>query len=460
MVSPGVQQYGFFFQLPADICRRLNPVRGALLVNNTVVIGIQWGDEGKGKIVDWLAEKSDVVVRFQGGNNAGHTLVLDGKVFKLSMLPSGIVRPGKLNVIGNGVVLDPWSLFAEIDSVIEQGIKVSPENLVIAENTPLVLPLHRELDILREQRAGSSKIGTTGRGIGPTYEDKVARRAVRVADLGNQGSLDSMIGRLLDHHNVLRAGYGAVPVDGSRLKTELLSIAGRLLEFAGPVWRILNERAEQGKSILFEGAQGSLLDIDHGTYPFVTSSSTVAGAAAAGTGIAPGRLGYILGVCKAYTTRVGSGPFPTELSDEVAHHLATVGHERGTVTGRARRCGWFDAVLAGQVCKLAGVDGLALTKLDVLDSLETLKICTGYRLDGNIVDRLPATADEQGRLEPIYETLPGWEGSVASSRSIGDMPENARNYVARIEQLTGRPVNIVSTSPDRLDTAAVSGPFA
>ena len=428
-------------------------------MNNIVVVGIQWGDEGKGKIVDWLAERSDVVVRFQGGNNAGHTLVHDGITFKLSSLPSGIVRPGTLNVIGNGVVLDPWSLFAEIDTLAEQGVSVSPENLLIAENAPLVLPLHKELDSLRERRAGSHRIGTTGRGIGPAYEDKVARRAVRVADLASPASLDSMMGRLLDHHDALRAGHGAGPVDRAALKSELLGMAERLLAFSGPAWRILNDRADQGQSILFEGAQGCLLDIDHGTYPFVTSSSTVAGTAAAGSGVGPGRLGHILGVCKAYATRVGSGPFPTELSDGVADHLAKVGHERGTVTGRHRRCGWFDAVLARQVCDLAGVDGLALTKLDVLDSLETLRICTGYMLDGSMIDRLPATNAEQERVVPVYETLPGWKGSASSSRSLNDLPVNARSYIARIEELTGRPVNIISTSPERSDTSAVSGPF-
>ena len=428
-------------------------------MNNIVVVGIQWGDEGKGKIVDWLAERSDVVVRFQGGNNAGHTLVHDGITFKLSSLPSGIVRPGTLNVIGNGVVLDPWSLFAEIDTLAEQGVSVSPENLLIAENAPLVLPLHKELDSLRERRAGTHRIGTTGRGIGPAYEDKVARRAVRVADLASPASLDSMMGRLLDHHDALRAGHGAGPVDRTELKSELLGMAERLLAFSGPAWRILNDRADQGQSILFEGAQGCLLDIDHGTYPFVTSSSTVAGTAAAGSGVGPGRLGHILGVCKAYATRVGSGPFPTELSDTVADHLATVGHERGTVTGRPRRCGWFDAVLARQVCDLAGVDGLALTKLDVLDSLDTLRICTGYTLDGSMIDRLPAINAEQERVVPIYETLPGWGGSASSSRSLNDLPRNARSYIARIEELTGRPVNIISTSPERSDTLAVSGPF-
>ena len=428
-------------------------------MNNIVVVGIQWGDEGKGKIVDWLAERSDVVVRFQGGSNAGHTLVHDGITFKLSSLPSGIVRPGKLNVIGNGVVLDPWSLFAEIDTLAEQGIRVSPENLVIAESATLVLPLHRELDALREQRAGLNRIGTTGRGIGPAYEDKVARRAIRVADLASPASLDSMLDRLLDHHDTLRAGYGADPVDRAKLTSELLGMAGRLLSFAGPAWRILNDRAKQGQCLLFEGAQGCLLDVDHGTYPFVTSSSTVAGAAAAGSGIGPGQLGHILGVCKAYATRVGSGPFPTELSDEVADHLATVGHEWGTVTGRPRRCGWFDAVLTRQVCELTGVDGLALTKLDVLDSLDTLRVCTGYMLDGNMIDRLPATSAEQERLVPVYETLPGWNGSTSLARSLNDLPENARNYIARIEALTGRPVNIISTSPERSGTLAVSGPF-
>ncbi len=429
-------------------------------MSNTVVVGIQWGDEGKGKIVDWLAEQSDVVVRYQGGNNAGHTIVLEGKVFKLSTLPSGIIRPEKLNIIGNGVVLDPWALFAEIDTLAEQGVSVTTGNLVIAETVPLVLPLHRELDNLREQRAGRGKIGTTGLGIGPAYEDRTGRRAIRVADLGSERSLDAMLHRLIDHHDALRAGYGVGPVDGPRLKSDLLAISDRLLAFAGPAWKILHDCIADEKPVLFEGAQGAMLDVDHGTYPFVTSSSTFAGAAATGTGIGPGQIGHVLGVCKAYTTRVGAGPFPTELLDDVGHHLATEGHERGTVTGRLRRCGWFDAVLVNQVCRMAGIDGLAITKLDVLDSLETLKICTGYKLDGEPIDRLPVTFAEQAALEPIYECLPGWNGRVSAIRSVGDLPGNARKYIARIEQLVGTPVNVISTSPDRDDTFVVSGPFA
>ena len=429
-------------------------------MGNTVVIGIQWGDEGKGKIVDWLAERCEVVVRFQGGNNAGHTLVLDGKVFKLSMLPSGVIRPGKLNVIGNGVVLDPWALLAEIEGLACMGVSITPENLVIAENTPLVLPLHRELDALREKHAGVAMIGTTGRGIGPAYEDKVGRRSVRVADLGDEKSISQTLRKLLDHHDLLRSGLGAPPVDKERLTSDLAAISGRLLAHAGPAWRILGDRIRQGSSILFEGAQGAMLDVDHGTYPFVTSSSTVAGSAAAGSGIGPGRLDHVLGVCKAYTTRVGAGPMPTELLDETGRHLAAVGHEKGTVTGRDRRCGWFDAVQVRQACEIADVDGLAVTKLDVLDSLESLNVCVGYRLDGNELDRLPAMAAELQRLEPIYETLPGWNSSTVGTRSMNQLPENARLYLKTIEELTGVPINIISTSPDRADTAAISGPFA
>ena len=429
-------------------------------MGNTVVIGIQWGDEGKGKIVDWLAERCDVIVRFQGGNNAGHTLVLDGKIFKLSMLPSGVIRPGKLNIIGNGVVLDPWALLAEIDGLARRGVSVTPESLVIAENTPLILPLHRELDALRETRAGKAMIGTTGKGIGPAYEDKIGRRSVRVADLGDKKPLTRMLSKLLDHHDPLRSGLGAPPVDKERLTSDLNAISGRLLAYAGPAWRILGDRARQGSPILFEGAQGTMLDVDHGTYPFVTSSSTVAGAAAAGSGIGPGRLDHVLGVCKAYTTRVGAGPMPTELADATGRHLAAVGHEKGTVTGRDRRCGWFDAVQVRQACEIAGVDGLAVTKLDVLDSLESLNVCVGYRLGNEKLDRLPATAAELQKLKPIYETLPGWNSPTVGSRSMDQLPENARHYLRTIEELTGVPINIISTSPDRVDTAAISGPFA
>jgi len=429
-------------------------------MTNTVVTGIQWGDEGKGKIVDWLAGHSDVIVRFQGGNNAGHTMVVGEQVYKLSMLPSGVVRPGKLNVIGNGTVLDPWAMIDEIDTLAGQGIAVTSENLLVAENAPLILPLHRELDRLWEQRAGRGRIGTTGKGIGPAYEDKIGRRAIRVADLRHPRSIEGLIGRLTSYHDVVRAGLGEEPVDARKLKDQLLAIAPRLLEFAGPAWRVLRERSRQNQSILFEGAQGALLDIDHGTYPFVTSSSTVAGAAAAGSGVGPGELHHILGVCKAYTTRVGEGPFPTELSDSDGQHLAERGHEFGTVTGRPRRCGWLDAVLVRQICELGGIGSLALTKIDVLDSLSALKICTGYRLDGEMIDRMSASGEDQQRLEPVYEVMPGWTGSVSSIRSFRQLPEEARNYIGRIEELVGIPVDIISTSPDRDDTFARSGPFA
>ncbi len=429
-------------------------------MNNTIVAGLQWGDEGKGKIVDWLAERSDVIVRFQGGNNAGHTLVMDGKVFKLSMLPSGVVRDGKFNIIGNGVVLDPWAFLAEVDALSVKGIVISSHNLVVSEHAPLILPLHRELDSLRETRAGSGKIGTTGRGIGPAYEDKIGRRALRVADLRSPESVELMLNKSLDHHNALRAGLGAEPVDRRQLETRLMEIAERLLKFAGPASQILRDRMRQGQSVLFEGAQGAMLDVDHGTYPFVTSSNTLPAAAAAGAGVGASQLGRVIGVCKTYTTRVGSGPFPTELSDATGAHLASVGKEKGTVTGRDRRCGWFDAVAVRQICQTARVDGLALTKLDVLDALPTVRICTGYRLDGEEIDRIPATVTEQFRLEPVYEDFPGWMGSTAGCRSLGDLPSNAQRFISRIEELTGTPVEIISTSPDRSDTTAIAGPFA
>ena len=399
-------------------------------MTNTVITGIQWGDEGKGKIVDWLAENADVIVRFQGGNNAGHTMVVGDRVYKLSMLPTGVIRPGKLNVIGNGAVIDPWAMLYEIDALADQGVAVTSGNLLVAENAALVLPLHRELDELWEQRAGSGRIGTTGKGIGPAYEDKVGRRAIRVGDLRCHQSLDRLIDRLVNYHDVVRAGLEVDPVDPEELKVQLLEIAPRLLEFAGPAWRVLRRRSWQKQSILFEGAQGALLDIDHGTYPYVTSSSTVAGAAAAGSGVGPGDLHHLLGVCKAYTTRVGEGPFPTELSDHDGQHLATRGREFGTVTGRPRRCGWLDAVLVRQICELG------------------------------VIDRMPATGEEQENLEPLYEVMPGWTGSVSNIRSYDQLPEEARNYIERIEELVEIPVDIISTSPDRNDTFARSGPFA
>ena len=421
-------------------------------MKNTVVIGLQWGDEGKGKIVDWLAEKADVVVRFQGGNNAGHTLVIDGEAFKLSLLPSAIVRPDKRSVIGSGVVLDPWALLQEITQIRSRGFVVSPENLAIADNAPLVLPLHKELDELREKRAGMQKIGTTGRGIGPAYEDKAGRRAVRVADLGDSRSLDLTIAKLLEHHNALRYGLKAELIDGRRLREDLLEIAPSLLPFARPVSKLFGEHWQGGKGILFEGAQGALLDIDHGTYPFVTSSSTVAGSAAAGAGFGPQALGYVLGVCKAYTTRVGAGPFPTELHDDIGRHLAVVGGEVGTVTGRPRRCGWFDAALVRQTCDIAGVDEIALTKIDVLDGMEKIKVCTGYEIDGLKFDHLPTASGPQARAVPTYEDIAGWSGKTRRARTLGDLPSGALQYIRRIEELVGRPVRCISTSPERVHT--------
>lgn len=427
---------------------------------NVVVVGAQWGDEGKGKIVDWLSERADVIARFQGGHNAGHTLVIGNQVFKLSLLPSGIVRQGKLAVIGNGVVLDPWALFSEIDKLSGQGVQISTENLVIAENTPLILPLHQDLDRLREEAAGATKIGTTGRGIGPAYEDKVGRRTIRVADLGDEETLDSRLDRLLAHHDALRAGLGATPIDRAELKAKLLEIAPKLLPYAQPVWRIMADARKSGKRILFEGAQGSLLDIDFGTYPYVTSSTTMSGMAASGTGMGPGAIGYVLGIVKAYTTRVGSGPFPTELEDEIGQRLGERGREFGTVTGRKRRCGWFDAALVRQTCAISGVNGIALTKLDVLDGFETLKICTGYTVDGRHYDYLPTAAALQARAEPVYEEIEGWSQSTEGARSWADLPAAAIKYVRRIEELIQCPVALLSTSPERDDTILVTDPFA
>lgn len=427
---------------------------------NVVVVGAQWGDEGKGKIVDWLSERADVIVRFQGGHNAGHTLVIDGKVYKLSLLPSGILRKGKLGVIGNGVVLDPWALLKEIEKIASQGVTVSTENLMIAENTPLILPIHQDLDKMREEAAGKAKIGTTGRGIGPAYEDKVGRRTIRVADLADETTLDVRLDRLLAHHNALRKGLGAAEIDRADLKAKILEIAPHILRFSAPVWKVLAEKRKAGKRILFEGAQGALLDIDFGTYPYVTSSNTLAGMAATGTGLGPNAVNFVLGIVKAYTTRVGEGPFACELDDEVGQHLATVGHEKGTVTGRARRCGWFDAVLVRQTATTCGMKGIALTKLDVLDGLKELKICVGYDLDGERLDYLPTAADHQARVTPIYETMPGWSGSTASARSWAELPAEAVKYVRRIEELIECPVALLSTSPEREDTILVTDPFA
>ncbi|TMV76912.1 adenylosuccinate synthase [Thioclava sp. BHET1] len=427
---------------------------------NVVVVGAQWGDEGKGKIVDWLSERADVIARFQGGHNAGHTLVIDGVTYKLSLLPSGIVRGGKLSVIGNGVVLDPWALLAEIDKLTAQGVTIDPAQLLIAENTPLILPIHGELDRARESQNSVAKIGTTGRGIGPAYEDKVGRRVIRVADLADEATLDLRIGRLLTHHNALRAGLGLEPVDAGALKAQLLEVAPKILPFAAPVWKVMTEARRAGKRILFEGAQGSLLDVDFGTYPYVTSSNTTAGMAASGTGLGPTAIDFVLGIVKAYTTRVGEGPFPTELEDADGQRLGERGHEFGTVTGRKRRCGWFDAVLVRQTCATSGVSGIALTKLDVLDGFDELKICTGYELDGVTYDYLPTAADMQARVTPVYETVEGWKESTAGARSWADLPAAAIKYVRRIEELIQCPVAMLSTSPERDDTILVTDPFA
>ena len=427
---------------------------------NVVVVGAQWGDEGKGKIVDWLSERADVIARFQGGHNAGHTLVIDGVTYKLSLLPSGIVRGGKLSVIGNGVVLDPWALLSEIDKLAAQGVVVDPKGLLIAENTPLILPVHGELDRARESQNAVAKIGTTGRGIGPAYEDKVGRRSIRVADLADEATLDLRIGRLLTHHNALRAGLGLDPVDPVALKAQLMEVAPKILPYAAPVWKVMTEARKAGKRILFEGAQGSLLDVDFGTYPYVTSSNTLAGMAATGTGLGPTAVDFVLGIVKAYTTRVGEGPFPTELHDADGERLGVRGHEFGTVTGRKRRCGWFDAVLVRQTCATSGVSGIALTKLDVLDGFETLKICVGYELDGQHLDYLPTAANLQARVKPIYEELEGWPESTAGARSWADLPGAAVKYVRRIEELIQCPVALLSTSPERDDTILVTDPFS
>jgi adenylosuccinate synthase len=426
---------------------------------NVVVVGAQWGDEGKGKIVDWLSERADVIARFQGGHNAGHTLVVDGVTYKLHALPSGVVRGGKLSVIGNGVVLDPWHLVKEIETVRAQGVEISPATLMIAENTPLILPVHGELDRAREAQISVAKIGTTGRGIGPAYEDKVGRRAIRVADLADPATLEARVDRLLLHHNTLRRGLGMEEVDRTGLIAQLKEIAPEILKYAAPVWKVLNEKRKSGKRILFEGAQGALLDIDFGTYPFVTSSNVLAGQASAGTGIGPNSIDFVLGIVKAYTTRVGEGPFPTELFDDDGQRLGERGHEFGTTTGRQRRCGWFDAVLVRQTCATSGVTGISLTKLDVLDGFETLKICVGYELDGERLEYLPTAADQQARCTPIYEEMEGWSESTEGAKSWNDLPANAIKYVKRIEELIECPVALLSTSPKREDTILVTDPF-
>jgi len=428
---------------------------------NVVVVGAQWGDEGKGKIVDWLSERADVIARFQGGHNAGHTLVVDGTVYKLHALPSGVVRGGKLSVIGNGVVLDPWHLLEEIATVRSQGVEITPETLAIAENTPLILPIHGELDRAREEAAcKGTKIGTTGRGIGPAYEDKVGRRAIRVADLSDPATLEARVDRALQHHDPLRRGLGIAPVDRDALIAGLRGIAPEILPFAAPVWKVLRDKRRAGKRILFEGAQGALLDIDFGTYPFVTSSNVIAGQAATGVGVGPGAIDYVLGIVKAYTTRVGEGPFPTELHDADGERLGERGHEFGTTTGRRRRCGWFDACLVRQTCATSGIGGIALTKLDVLDGFDTLRICVGYELDGTRLDYLPMAADRQARCTPLYEEMPGWSESTEGARSWADLPAAAIKYVRRVEELIDCPVALLSTSPEREDTVLVTDPFA
>jgi adenylosuccinate synthase len=429
-------------------------------MGNVVVVGAQWGDEGKGKIVDWLSERADVVVRFQGGHNAGHTLLVGNTEYKLSLLPSGVVRPDKLSIIGNGVVVDPWALVAEIETMREKGLDISPRNLRLADNAALILPSHGALDRARECRRGDQKIGTTGRGIGPAYEDKVGRRAIRVCDLADPKALEWRVDDVLLHHNALLRGLGEPEVDRTELIAALREIAPRILPYASPVWRLLDEARTRGRRILFEGAQGAMLDVDHGTYPFVTSSNTLAGQAAAGSGIAPGAVGYVLGITKAYTTRVGSGPFPTELTDAIGAKLGERGREFGVVTGRKRRCGWFDAVAVRQAIKTGGIDGIALTKLDVLDGFDEVKFCTAYRCGGETYDYVPAGMTTQAALEPVYETAEGWRESTRGARSWADLPATAIKYIVRLEELIGAPVALLSTSPERADTVLVRDPFA
>jgi adenylosuccinate synthase len=462
-LRPYVQPYG---EIEVSLAARQGyidpgfPEYQRTIMANVVVVGAQWGDEGKGKIVDWLSERADVIARFQGGHNAGHTLVIDAKVYKLSLLPSGIVRGGKLSVIGNGVVLDPWHLVEEIAKLRAQGVDISPENLMIAENAPLILPIHGELDRARESQNSVAKIGTTGRGIGPAYEDKVGRRAIRVADLADDATLELRVDRALIHHDALRRGLGLKEVDRDALIAALKTIAPAVLPYAAPVWKVLAEKRKAGKRILFEGAQGALLDIDFGTYPFVTSSNVIAGQAATGTGVGPGAIDFVLGIVKAYTTRVGEGPFTAELDDADGQRLGERGHEFGTVTGRKRRCGWFDAVLVRQTCATSGVNGIAFTKLDVLDGFEELKICVAYELDGQRIDHLPTAADHQARCTPIYESMPGWSESTEGARSWAELPANAITYVRRVEELIDCPVALLSTSPEREDTILVTDPFA
>ncbi len=428
-------------------------------MKNIVVVGSQWGDEGKGKIVDWLSEQADVVIRFQGGHNAGHTLVIDGKIYKLRLLPSGIVRKGKISVIGNGVVVDPWALIDEIQEIKDKGVNINVDNLIISESANLILPFHREMDEIREDAAGKGKIGTTRRGIGPAYEDKVGRRSIRIMDLRSEKNLDQRLDLVLLHHNALRKGLGKKIFEKEKLKEELMKIAPEILKFSQPVWMKIDQFKKQKKKILFEGAQGILLDIDHGTYPFVTSSNTVASSAATGSGCGPNSINYVLGITKAYTTRVGEGPFPTELKNEVGELLGTRGKEFGTVTSRKRRCGWFDGVLVRQTIKISGINGIALTKLDVLDELDEINMCVNYELNGKKIDYLPASVEDQLKIKPIYKSFPGWKKSTNGIKNIDDLPDEAKNYIYAIEDFIGARISSISTSPEREDTILIENPF-
>ena len=428
-------------------------------MNNVAVIGSQWGDEGKGKIVDWLSSEADVVVRFQGGHNAGHTLVIDGVTYKLRLLPSGIVRKNKISVIGNGVVIDPWAFLDEINEIRSKGVKVGEDNLIISESANLILPFHKEMDEIREDAAGKAKIGTTRRGIGPAYEDKVGRRSIRVMDLISEKNLDQRLETVLLHHNAIRKGLGKSIFKKDKLKDDLLKIAPEILKFSKPVWNKIYEFKKQNKKILFEGAQGILLDVDHGTYPFVTSSNTVASAAATGSGCGPNSINYVLGITKAYTTRVGEGPFPTELKDEIGEKLGTRGKEFGTVTSRKRRCGWFDGVLVRQTIKISGIDGIALTKLDVLDELDEIKMCIAYKIDGKEIDYLPAAVEDQLKVKPIYKSFKGWKTKTRGIKKFDDLPKNAKNYIKELEKFIETKVSSISTSPERNDTILIVDPF-
>ena len=428
-------------------------------MKNVVVIGSQWGDEGKGKIVDWLSSEADVVIRFQGGHNAGHTLVIDGITYKLRLLPSGIVRKNKISIIGNGVVIDPWALIDEIKEIKLKGVDIDHNNLIISESANLILPFHKEMDEIREDAAGKAKIGTTRRGIGPAYEDKVGRRSIRVMDLLSEKNLDNRLKTVLMHHNAIRKGLGKSIYQKDKLKKDLMKIAPEILNYSQPVWKKIDEFKKNGKKILFEGAQGILLDVDHGTYPFVTSSNTVASAAATGTGCGPNSINYVLGITKAYTTRVGEGPFPTELKDPIGEHLGTKGKEFGTVTSRKRRCGWFDGVLVRQTIKISGIDGIALTKLDVLDELDEIKMCVAYELKGKKIDYLPAAVDDQIDVKPIFKTFKGWKSSTKGIKKFSDLPSNAKIYISELEKFIQSKISSISTSPERNDTILIEDPF-